>query len=146
MCGGRRGYDITVTDSPAPSDALAPHVLVLFGATGDLAKRKLFPGLYRLAAAGRLPEDYAVIGSGRHSPGTDDEFRDQVREGLEETVDDLDDDVLDDLLERVTLPDLRRRRRQRPRRRRSREAEEELGDDVRAARLPLGAARRRWRT
>ena len=47
---------------------LAPHVFVLFGATGDLARRKLFPGLYHLAAAGRLPSDYAVIGSGRHSP------------------------------------------------------------------------------
>ena len=36
-------------------NGLAPHVLVLFGATGDLAARKLFPGLYRLAEAGRLP-------------------------------------------------------------------------------------------
>ena len=72
---------------------LPPHVLVLFGATGDLAARKLFPGLYHLAARGRLPADYAVIGSGRHSPGTDDEFRDQVREGLGDSVDDLDDDV-----------------------------------------------------
>ena len=71
---------------------LPPYVLVLFGATGDLASRKLFPGLYRLAAAGRLPEDYRVIGSGRHSPGTDDEFRDQLREGLEDTVDELDGD------------------------------------------------------
>lgn len=41
----------------------APHVFVLFGATGDLAKRKLFPGLYHLAAADRLPGEYAVIGS-----------------------------------------------------------------------------------
>ncbi|MET0474311.1 MAG: glucose-6-phosphate dehydrogenase, partial [Mycobacterium sp.] len=64
-----------------------PHVFVLFGATGDLAKRKLFPGLYRLAAASRLPEEYAIIGSGRHSPGTDDEFRDKIRESLEEFVD-----------------------------------------------------------
>ena len=40
-------------------DRLSPHVLVLFGATGDLAARKLFPGLYKLAAAGRLPEEYA---------------------------------------------------------------------------------------
>jgi glucose-6-phosphate 1-dehydrogenase len=39
----------------------APHVFVLFGATGDLAKRKLFPGLYHLAAADRLPGEYAVI-------------------------------------------------------------------------------------
>ncbi|GAA5147733.1 glucose-6-phosphate dehydrogenase [Nocardioides marinquilinus] len=86
------------------SETLPPHVLVLFGATGDLAARKLFPGLYRLAAAGRLPEEYAVVGSGRHSPGTDDEFRDQVREGLVETVgDDLDDDVAADLLRRTSF-------------------------------------------
>ncbi len=85
------------------SDVLPPHVLVLFGATGDLAARKLFPGLYRLAAAGRLPEQYAVIGSGRHSPGTDEEFRDQVRGGLKETVDDLDDEVADALVARLSF-------------------------------------------
>ncbi|CAM3533370.1 glucose-6-phosphate dehydrogenase [Nocardioides zeicaulis] len=83
--------------------ALPPHVLLLFGARGDLAARKLFPGLYRLAAAGRLPEDYAVIGSGRHSPGSDDDFRDEVRDGLRESVDDLDDDLVRDLLGRVTF-------------------------------------------
>jgi glucose-6-phosphate 1-dehydrogenase len=85
------------------SSPLPPYVLVLFGATGDLAARKLFPGLYRLAAAGRLPEDYRVIGSGRHSPGTDEEFRDQLREGLEDAVDDLDGDVADAFLERVSF-------------------------------------------
>jgi len=77
--------------------------MVLFGATGDLAKRKLFPGFYKLAAAGRLPQEYVIIGSGRHSPGTDEEFRDQVREGLEEFVGDLDDDAVSQLLERVSF-------------------------------------------
>jgi glucose-6-phosphate 1-dehydrogenase len=80
-----------------------PHVFVLFGATGDLAKRKLFPGLYRLAAAKRLPEDYAIIGSGRHSPGSDDDFRELVRKGLHEFVDDIDDAVMSHLLERVSF-------------------------------------------
>ncbi|GAA1919518.1 glucose-6-phosphate dehydrogenase [Nocardioides lentus] len=80
-----------------------PHVLLLFGATGDLAKRKLFPGLYKLASAGRLPEEYVVIGSGRHSPGTDDEFREQVREGLTESVDELDPEVLEQLLGRISF-------------------------------------------
>ncbi|MCH1867184.1 glucose-6-phosphate dehydrogenase [Nocardioides sp. CFH 31398] len=80
-----------------------PHVLLLFGATGDLAKRKLFPGLYKLAAAGRLPEQYVVIGSGRHSPGTDDEFREQVRGGLRDSVDDIDDTVLEELLGRISF-------------------------------------------
>jgi glucose-6-phosphate 1-dehydrogenase len=39
------------------------HVIVLFGATGDLAKRKLLPGLFHLAAAGLLPHKYKIIGS-----------------------------------------------------------------------------------
>lgn len=68
-----------------PSD-LPPHVIVLFGATGDLAKRKLFPGLLHLQNAGLLPEDFRVIGSGRHSPGTDDEFRDRIRDALDDTT------------------------------------------------------------
>jgi len=77
--------------------------MVLFGATGDLARRKLFPGLYKLARDGRLPADYAVIGSGRHSPGSDEEFRDQVREGLQESVGDLDEGLVAELLGRVSF-------------------------------------------
>ncbi|MGQ2913141.1 glucose-6-phosphate dehydrogenase [Aeromicrobium sp.] len=85
-------------DSPT---ALPPHVVVLFGATGDLARRKLFPGLYRLAAAGRLPADYRVIGSGRHEP--DGDFAQQVLDGLRDTVDELDADVADAFVSRVTF-------------------------------------------
>jgi glucose-6-phosphate 1-dehydrogenase len=78
-------------------------VLVLFGATGDLASRKLFPGLYRLAAAGRLPKHLEVIGSGRRSPGTDDEFRGQVRAALDEFVNEVDDSIAGPLLERISF-------------------------------------------
>ena len=60
------------------------RVLVLFGATGDLAKRKLFPGFYHLFRAGLMPEDFRIIGSGRHSPGSDDEFRELVHGALGE--------------------------------------------------------------
>jgi len=87
----------------SPHETPAPHVFVLFGATGDLAKRKLFPGIYHLAAASRLPEDYAIIGSGRHSPGTDEEFRDKIRDSLTKFVDDLDDEIADDVLGRLTF-------------------------------------------
>ncbi len=80
---------------------LPPHVLVLFGATGDLASRKLFPGLYRLAAAGRLPTHFAVIGSGRRSPGTDEEFRGHVRAALAEFVGEVDEAVSERLLDRI---------------------------------------------
>jgi glucose-6-phosphate 1-dehydrogenase len=41
---------------------LRPHVIVLFGATGDLARRKLLPGLFHLAQAGLLPE-YRIVGT-----------------------------------------------------------------------------------
>jgi glucose-6-phosphate 1-dehydrogenase len=40
-----------------------PHVIVIFGATGDLAKRKLLPGAYHLYKAGLLPENFRLIGS-----------------------------------------------------------------------------------
>ena len=60
------------------------RVLVLFGASGDLAKRKLFPGFFHLFREGLMPEQFRIIGSGRHSPGSDDEFREQIREGMEQ--------------------------------------------------------------
>ena len=44
------------------------HVIVLLGATGDLARRKLLPGLFHLAAAGLLPERYRIVGT---APGKD---------------------------------------------------------------------------
>ncbi len=39
---------------------LKPHVIVLFGATGDLARRKLLPGLLRLSKAGLVPAAAAL--------------------------------------------------------------------------------------
>jgi glucose-6-phosphate 1-dehydrogenase len=59
------------------------RILVLFGATGDLAARKLYPGFFHLFREGMMPEDFRIIGSGRHSPGDDDDFRGQIREALE---------------------------------------------------------------
>lgn len=48
--------------NPAAVPALPPHLLVLFGATGHLARRKLLPGILHLARAGLLPE-YRIIGT-----------------------------------------------------------------------------------
>ncbi|HEX8976984.1 MAG TPA: glucose-6-phosphate dehydrogenase [Solirubrobacteraceae bacterium] len=59
------------------------RVLVLFGATGDLAARKLFPGFFHLYREQMMPEDFRIIGSGRHSPGSDQEFRERIRRALE---------------------------------------------------------------
>ena len=50
------------------------HVIVLFGATGDLARRKLLPGLYHLDRAGLLPVGYRIVGTSRR-PLSDEVFR-----------------------------------------------------------------------
>ena len=53
-----------------------PYVIVLFGATGDLAKRKLLPGLHHLFRAGLLPDKFRIIGSSPpQSAVSDEEFR-----------------------------------------------------------------------
>ena len=52
----------------------APYVIVLFGATGDLAKRKLLPGLLRLTQAGLLPEA-RIVGTSLEDIDTDEFVR-----------------------------------------------------------------------
>jgi glucose-6-phosphate 1-dehydrogenase len=59
------------------------HVIVLFGATGDLARRKLLPGLFHLAVAGLMPDRYQIIGSSRRSL-TDEQFREHARQAIAE--------------------------------------------------------------
>ena len=60
-----------------------PTALVIFGASGDLTRRKLLPALYHLSRGQRLPARFAVIGVAR-SPMTDDEFRQQLHDSLKE--------------------------------------------------------------
>ncbi len=61
-----------------------PHVIVLFGATGDLARRKLLPGLYRLHATGFLP-DARIVGTSIDDSDTD-RFRAAARAACDEFV------------------------------------------------------------
>jgi glucose-6-phosphate 1-dehydrogenase len=65
-----------VQEQPAP-----PCIMVLFGATGDLTKRKLMPTLYNLSVSGLLPEQFAVIGLSRVELGEQD-FRNDMAENL----------------------------------------------------------------
>lgn len=66
-----------------PLGPAANHVLILFGATGDLAKRKLLPGLFHPAVAGLMPERYQIVGSGRPGGARDTEgFRSHGREAV----------------------------------------------------------------
>ena len=60
------------------------HVIVLFGITGDLARRKLLPGIFHLTEAGLMPERFVLIGTSRGSL-EEDEFVDMVRTAVEES-------------------------------------------------------------
>lgn len=62
-----------------------PCVMVIFGATGDLTKRKLFPALYNLCKGGFLPENFAIVGIGRQEMQTED-YREKVAADLREFV------------------------------------------------------------
>ncbi|MDH5625565.1 MAG: glucose-6-phosphate dehydrogenase, partial [Nitrospira sp.] len=58
-----------------------PCTLVIFGGSGDLARRRLIPALYNLLLDGLLPSNYVVLGLGR-TPMSDEEFRAAVRDGV----------------------------------------------------------------
>ena len=60
-----------------------PTTLVIFGATGDLTRRKLLPALYNLSRGQRLPARFSVIGVAREDQG-DERFREAFRKSLEE--------------------------------------------------------------
>src|ERR1700746_2527229 len=59
-----------------------PTVWVIFGASGDLTKRKLLPALFHLQQAGLLPQQFAVVGVARRPLG--DGFAKDMREGITE--------------------------------------------------------------
>jgi glucose-6-phosphate 1-dehydrogenase len=68
--------------SAATLPPLDPHVIVLFGATGDLAKRKLLPGLLHLAQAGLMPE-FRIVGTSLEGLG-DDGFRELAKQACQQ--------------------------------------------------------------
>ena len=57
------------------------QILVIFGASGDLTKRKLIPALFKLYLQNLLPKNFAVLGASR-SPLSDEDFRDRADEFL----------------------------------------------------------------
>jgi glucose-6-phosphate 1-dehydrogenase len=78
-----------------------PCVMVIFGATGDLTKRKLLPAIYNLAKDGHLPNKFAIVGVGRQELERD-EFRAESLEHLKEFAGkDLDEKSLHWLYERL---------------------------------------------
>ena len=75
--------------------------MVIFGATGDLTKRKLFPALYNLAREKFLPERFAIVGVGRQEMSSED-FRARINSELREFIGaGTDDDLLKWFEERI---------------------------------------------
>ena len=81
-------------DSMRFARRVPPCAIVIFGASGDLSKRKLLPSLYRLFYERRISQNFAVIGSSR-TPMSDDEFRNKMRESVSKFLEDapFDEDV-----------------------------------------------------
>ncbi len=81
-----------------------PFVFTIFGASGDLAKLKIFPAIFSLAEQKRFPSDYAIVGYAR-SKKTQEEFRQSfetsVRDHHAEDWGDYQEKILQDLLAKV---------------------------------------------
>ncbi|WP_181416976.1 glucose-6-phosphate dehydrogenase [Nitrospira lenta] len=72
---------IEISPAQEASVPVEPTTLVIFGGSGDLAKRRLIPALYNLLLDGLMPSNYVVLGLGRR-PMSDEEFRATLRDGV----------------------------------------------------------------
>jgi glucose-6-phosphate 1-dehydrogenase len=78
-----------------------PCILVIFGAAGDLTKRKLIPALYNLRKSNLLPDEFAVVGVAR-AVMNDEEFRRRLSDDIKEfATDEVDPDLWQWLQERL---------------------------------------------
>jgi glucose-6-phosphate 1-dehydrogenase len=93
---------LTVTENPLLEGLQLrrrpePCVAVIYGASGDLAQRKLMPALYALAVRHLLPERFAIVGAAR-SDESDDAFRERMKEAVQRNArDPFRQDVWDEL-------------------------------------------------
>ena len=77
-----------------------PCILVIFGASGDLTRRKLAPAIWHLEEQGRLPASFALVGVARREMD-DETFREHMRAALNEFVGDLDPERLNAFLDKL---------------------------------------------
>ena len=77
-----------------------PSALNIFGASGDLTRRKLVPAIWHLERQGRLPAEFVLVGSARRELD-DAVFRQQMREALHEFVGQLDEALVESFLNRL---------------------------------------------
>ena len=94
------------TQPSAPTqvhDRADPCTMVIFGALGDLSRRKLFPAIYQLMKEHLVDEDFRVLGVGRDDSATDDSFRSAMRKALTDSdeVKGVDEQLWQDLCRRL---------------------------------------------
>ncbi len=78
-----------------------PTTIVIFGASGDLTRRKLVPALYNLYRKQRLPEKLNIVGNSR-TPYSHDDWRDRLRDGVKEfSSSTYDDSAWNDFAQRL---------------------------------------------
>jgi glucose-6-phosphate 1-dehydrogenase len=78
-----------------------PGIMVIFGASGDLTKRKLLPALFHLHQANLLPKQFAIVGVARRPLGN--EFSDDMRQGIEQFGGaDKNDPKLDEFVKNIS--------------------------------------------
>ena len=100
---GKRTLPLPVTTQTdvETGQPASPCVMVVFGAGGDLAKRKLFPALYNLAKDRLLPNEFAIVGFGR-SLGSTEDFRKKVSPELRKfAASEIDPKVVEWLVNRL---------------------------------------------
>src|SRR6266849_3258956 len=104
-----RGKNMPTTEITAPATAPAtvqpertpdPCIVVIFGASGDLTKRKLLPALYHLEQSELLPKDFAVVGVARRP--LEQSFAPDMKDGIVSGGGvDKDDPKLDPFVSRI---------------------------------------------
>ena len=93
---------LPATTKPRVGRTGDPCVMVIFGFTGDLTRRKLIPALYNLASQQLLSREFAVIGVGR-SPMSDDDARKKVAEDFKKfATATVDSDLWEWFLRRIS--------------------------------------------
>jgi len=75
------GFESPMKEEQEGQKVTTPCILVIFGATGDLTARKLFPALYNLMRDGQLPSHFACVGFARR-PKSHEDFRAEMREAV----------------------------------------------------------------
>jgi len=79
------------------------HILVIFGASGDLTYRKLIPAVYDLHKTNLLPEKFAVLGASR-TELSDDKFKEKMKDGIKKFSNYKDDNekIIDEFLKHLS--------------------------------------------